>query len=103
MWQRPSIVSVAMMVAGGNDGLPWWRGGGHNGFSQVYNRGWHDISQPHSGLCEVLAFTDAMGEKNMLILLTLQHHPLRALCHSIKNIYQFPCEENVIACSRGGC
>jgi len=23
LWQRPSIVSIAVMVAGGNHGLPW--------------------------------------------------------------------------------
>ena len=36
----------------------------------------------------VLAFTDTTGAKYMLILLTLWHHPLRALCRSVeKNTY----------------
>jgi hypothetical protein len=59
--------------------------------------GWHDVSQPHSGPCKVLAFTDAMGAKFMLILPMLRHHPLRALCCSVENICRFPCEGNVIA------
>ena len=72
-------------------------GWGRNGFSQSYNHGWHDVSQPHSGPCEVLAFKDGTGAKFMLILPTLRHHPLRALCRSVENIYRFPCEGNVIA------
>ena len=57
---------------------------GRSGFSQSYHHGWHDVSQPHYGPCEVLAFTDATGATFMLILPMLLHHPLRALCRSVE-------------------
>ena len=84
--EGPSIVSVDAMVAYDNDGLMLWPvGPRRNGFGQLYNHGWHDVSQPHSGPCEVLAFMDTTGAKFMLILLMLRHHPLRALCRSVEN------------------
>ncbi len=71
------------MVAGGDDGLLLWRVG-PQWLQPSYNHCWHDVSQPYSGPCNVLAFTDATGAKIMLILPTLWHHPLRALCFSVE-------------------
>jgi hypothetical protein len=85
--------------------MQWWLaattaccsgGWGRNGFSQLNNHNWHHASQPHSGPCEVLAFTDATGAKFKPILLTLPHHPLHALCGSIEKKILFPCSGNVI-------
>ena len=50
------------------------RGEGNNRKTMVCH-----VSQPHSGLCDVLAFMNTTGAKFMLILPTLRHHPLRAL------------------------
>jgi hypothetical protein len=60
----------------------------------------HRVSQQNSGPCDVLAFMKATWAKFMLILPTLQHHPLHALCRSIKKTYPFPCEGNVLSFNR---
>ena len=46
---------------------------GRNGFGQLYNHGWHRVSQPRSCPCEVLAFKKVTGAKCILILLMLPH------------------------------
>ena len=73
-------------------------------------RGEGNIVKPWFSLCTpitfwsvwYLAFMNATGAKFTMILPMLRHHPLRALCRRAKEIYQFPCEGNVIAWPRGG-
>ena len=61
--------------------------------------GWHDVSQPHSGPCEVLAFKDAMVAKFMLIFQCYGITPCvrYSVASRIYTDSRFPCEGNVIA------
>ena len=76
---RPSIVSVAAMVAGGDDGLPWRRAGRQWLRLPVAIKKGGNYS-PYT----FLSLTNSTGAKITPILPTLRHRTLRALCRSVK-------------------
>jgi hypothetical protein len=77
--QRPSIVSVAAMVAGGNNGLPWRRAGRQwLRLPVVIKRG------GNYGPYAFLSLTHTTGAKIMPISPRLPHRTPQALCGSIE-------------------